>query len=622
MLIAEPSCSPSPLAACPPAAARRRPARPGRRPARPDLPASPGTAPAFVPPGAPAAIPDTSGPGLLERRQRPRSTARKRTFAVRLACQGDGTLRVRAARLAASDLARTRYRCAAGRATASSSSRRKVAKRLARRRSVAATGIVARRPRRARHFELTAGRASPRRRRASGPTATSTARPGFLVEPDFTATAPIPISTRGWVAWYTAATGWHWLGSAGENAGRWNTWTATVSGRRSSSTRTAPPSRCRGRSARSPSRPGAASTPSASTRSSTGSAGAPTTSGSTSTRARPARSPPGAANPLLRVPVKRASSPAAPGSSARTSSTRCSRAGDDVTVLDDLSTGPLGEPRRRAQPRRAPAHRRASPTRPRSSASFAAARPDAVFHLAAQIDVRHAVADPARDATVNLIGTVTLLEAARRHGVERVRAGLDRRRDLRRRRRGPHARDRARRAPARRTPPPRPRPRATSSSTGELHGLSTLSLRLANVYGPRQARRRGGRDRDLLRRRGRRARPVTIFGDGGQTRDFVYVGDVVEAFLAAGESARTGCCNIATGPRDERARAGARRSACGTRFAPARVGRGPPLLPGPAAAAARGSAGVRGRRSRRAGPDAHQHGSRSRVQLERASASP
>jgi len=53
---------------------------------------------------------------------------------------------------------------------------------------------------------------------------------GYLVEPDFTAKSPTPISTRGWVAWYTPATGWHWLGNAGENAGRWNTWTATVGG--------------------------------------------------------------------------------------------------------------------------------------------------------------------------------------------------------------------------------------------------------------------------------------------------------------------------------------------------------------------------------------------------------
>ena len=62
------------------------------------------------------------------------------------------------------------------------------------------------RPRRAGHFRAQRRRAGPRPRRASGPTGTSNARQGYLVEPDFTAKSPIPISTRGWVAWYTAAT--------------------------------------------------------------------------------------------------------------------------------------------------------------------------------------------------------------------------------------------------------------------------------------------------------------------------------------------------------------------------------------------------------------------------------
>ena len=52
----------------------------------------------------------------------------------------------------------------------------------------------------------------------------------YLVEPDFTTATRTPITTRGWVAWYTAAGGWHWLGANGENAGRWMTWTSTVSG--------------------------------------------------------------------------------------------------------------------------------------------------------------------------------------------------------------------------------------------------------------------------------------------------------------------------------------------------------------------------------------------------------
>ena len=54
--------------------------------------------------------------------------------------------------------------------------------------------------------------------------------PAYLVEPDFTTADTTPISTRGWVAWHTAAGGWHWLGVGGENAGRWDTWTATPTG--------------------------------------------------------------------------------------------------------------------------------------------------------------------------------------------------------------------------------------------------------------------------------------------------------------------------------------------------------------------------------------------------------
>ena len=194
-----------------------------------DLPGSPGTAPAFVPPGAPGAIPDTSAPGLLDARAVALNRSR-RTFTVRLACQGDGSIRVRSARLAATDLARTGYRCAAGRATAKLQVTSRIAKRLARRRNVVATGIVSQGGRDARiSFELTAGaRPSPAKGFWTDGHLDCSTR--FLVEPDFTARTPIPISTRGWVAWYTEATGWHWLGSAGENAGSWNPWTASVSG--------------------------------------------------------------------------------------------------------------------------------------------------------------------------------------------------------------------------------------------------------------------------------------------------------------------------------------------------------------------------------------------------------
>ena len=152
----------------------------------------------------------------------------RRTFALQLACQGDGTIRVRA-RASPRAPSPAAAIAARGRATAR---------------------LTHAQDRQAAHGR---GAAPPPPRSSARPAAvTAVFRPdlgpgggaekgfwtdghldcaqGFLVEPDFTTRTPIPISTRGWVAWYTPATGWHWLGNAGENAGRWNAWTASVAG--------------------------------------------------------------------------------------------------------------------------------------------------------------------------------------------------------------------------------------------------------------------------------------------------------------------------------------------------------------------------------------------------------
>ena len=260
------------------------------------------------------------------------------------------------------------------------------------------------------------------------------------MQPDFTTASPTPISTRGWVAWYTAAGGWHWLGSR-ENVGRWDTWTATVDRHRA-----VPPGR---RVSPIPFTLGPISVPAGQAIYAVGvyeivywAGGGRTTSGSTSTRARPARAAGGAATTTACIrDCAASSSPAAPASSAPTSSTRCSPAATGVAVLDDLSTGGS-----RTSPARSSAARRLHTgdiTDPHAVASaFAAARPDVVFHLAAQIDVRGAVGDPARDAR----STCRHRHAARGGAPARsraLRAGLDRRRDLRRRGRRPDARERA-----------------------------------------------------------------------------------------------------------------------------------------------------------------------------------
>jgi UDP-glucose 4-epimerase len=218
--------------------------------------------------------------------------------------------------------------------------------------------------------------------------------------------------------------------------------------------------------------------------------------------------------------------------------------GDHVTVLDDLSTG-RWENLAGALNRGARFHPASVTDAAAVARIVAATQPDTVFHLAAQIDVRHAVADPARDATVNLIGTVTMLEAARRHGVRRFLLAST----------GGAIYGDSDELPTPESATPHPgSPYAASKAAAEsylelyreLHGLSTMSLRLANVYGPRQAGAEAGVIA-IFCAAATAGDGVTIYGDGGQTRDFVFVGDVVQAFLTAAERNDAGWCNIATG---------------------------------------------------------------------------
>ena len=218
--------------------------------------------------------------------------------------------------------------------------------------------------------------------------------------------------------------------------------------------------------------------------------------------------------------------------------------GDDVTVLDDLSTGreenldgALGAGARLV---------RGSIADPAAVAEALTGAPEVVFHLAAQIDVRRAVADPAFDATVNVVGTAVLLEAARTAGVRRFVLACT----------GGALYGDAEVIPTPEDAPRRPlSPYGASKAAAEdylalyqrLHGQSTLSLRLANVYGPRQDPRGEAGVIALYCGAAVDGRPATVFGDGLQTRDFVYVGDVVEAFLTGADGAGTDACNVGTG---------------------------------------------------------------------------
>ena len=219
--------------------------------------------------------------------------------------------------------------------------------------------------------------------------------------------------------------------------------------------------------------------------------------------------------------------------------------GDEVTVVDDLSTGKRenldgalenGAVLAELDIREADA----------VSDVVGRTKPDVIFHLAAQIDVRKSVSDPANDARINVEGTVNVLKAAQAHGVPRVVNTST----------GGAIYGEGRRIPAPEDHPVAPEaPYGLSKFCAEqyceiftrLHGLSTVSLRYGNVYGPRQ---------DPLGEAGVIAifcgklldgGRATIFGDGTQTRDYVYVDDVLDANLRAAESDAAGAVNIGLG---------------------------------------------------------------------------
>jgi UDP-glucose 4-epimerase len=238
--------------------------------------------------------------------------------------------------------------------------------------------------------------------------------------------------------------------------------------------------------------------------------------------------------------------------------------GDHVTVLDDLSTGRI-ENLAGAIGRGATLHTADILDGAAADRAFAAARPAVVYHLAAQVDVGRAVENPARDARINVSGTAAMLERASVTGVERfVLASA-----------GGAIYGDAAVVPTPETEPAKPiSAYALSKAAAELyveyyalrHGLSAFVLRLANVYGPRGE---GVIARFCAAAADRR--DVTIYGDGLQTRDFVYVGDAVEAFIAAGEHRGGGVCNIGTG-RETSVLDLAEALALQTRFEPARLG--------------------------------------------------
>src|SRR4051794_31224646 len=216
--------------------------------------------------------------------------------------------------------------------------------------------------------------------------------------------------------------------------------------------------------------------------------------------------------------------------------------GDDVTVIDDLSTG-----RRDNVAAAATLHEVSITDAEAVRAVVAQARLEVVFHLAAQIDVRRSVEDPAFDVAVNVGGTVNVLEAARRAGARHLVFAST----------GGAIYGEADEGPTPETHEARPAApygHSKLSAEGyirlyeELKGLRATALRFSNVYGPRQdPLGEGGVVAIYCGLAVAGAREAVVFGDGEQTRDFVYVGDVVDALMAAGNGAAFGPFNIGTG---------------------------------------------------------------------------
>jgi UDP-glucose 4-epimerase len=220
--------------------------------------------------------------------------------------------------------------------------------------------------------------------------------------------------------------------------------------------------------------------------------------------------------------------------------------GDEVAVIDDLSTGKR-ENLDGALARGADFHELDIRDGARTREVIGAQQPDIVFHLAAQMDVRKSIEDPAWDAGINVVGTIHVLEASRLAGVSRVvntstGGAIYGEVDV--------------------MPTPESAPARPMAAYGQskfcaeaycgwyerLYGLSSVTLRYGNVYGPRQDPHGEAGVVAIFCGRLLAGERPRIFGDGRQTRDYTYVGDIVAANLAAAAHPEAhGAYNIGTG---------------------------------------------------------------------------
>jgi len=209
--------------------------------------------------------------------------------------------------------------------------------------------------------------------------------------------------------------------------------------------------------------------------------------------------------------------------------------GDDVTIVDDMSSG-RGANLADALANGARLQQADIRDGVRMKELFAQAQPEVVFHLAAQMDVRRSIEDPAFDALTNVGGTINVLEAARLSGARRLvntSTGGAIYGEV-----GPEH------IPTPEAFPPQPMaPYGQSKFCAErycgwekrLYDFEAVTLRYGNVYGPRQNPAGDAGVAAIFCGRAIRGERPRIFGDGEQTRDYIYVGDIVEANLVAAE---------------------------------------------------------------------------------------
>jgi UDP-glucose 4-epimerase len=218
--------------------------------------------------------------------------------------------------------------------------------------------------------------------------------------------------------------------------------------------------------------------------------------------------------------------------------------GDEVAIVDNLSSGKesnLAD----ALARGAVLHRGDIRDGDQMVELFMREEPEVVFHLAAQIDVRASMERPGHDARTNVEGTVNVLEAARLAGARRVVFSST----------GGAMYGDTDQVPTPETVEPLPMSGYGQSKFcaerylgmfQRVYGLSTVSLRFGNVYGPRQDPHGEAGVIAIFCGRYYEGGQPKVFGDGTQTRDYIFVGDLVDAILGAGDGEASGAINIGT----------------------------------------------------------------------------